>query len=159
MPIMGTILDEIYPPEGIFIESVEFDDEELAIDVTCVVPSGSYYMLKPPTYVTAENYVRILSQTSYLLAHHLLEQGLVPVEDVGPEEFAEAAVDHELYYRNLAMTFHEKTDKGVPFRMRLTLKDVRHLVRLGGFILFTFVNERTVISGEMSFVYVCSRQA
>jgi hypothetical protein len=92
------------------------------------------------------------------LAHHLIIEGLTGVE-VGPDEFAKAAVDHELYYRNLSMTFHEKVGKNVPFVMKLTLQNVREIRRMGDFLLFSFTNERTVISGEMSFIYVRGTEA
>lgn len=39
------------------------------------------------------------------------------------------------------------------FEMHLTLKNWREIQRFQGFVLFTFTNLRTVISGEMSFVF------
>ncbi len=160
MAIVGTILRKLYPPGEIFIQHAEFDDDKMSVEVTCLVPSGTNYTLRPIDYVTAENYVRCLSQASYLLAHHLLERGLVSI-DVSPEEFAQAAVNHELYYRSLPkITFHEKVGKGVLFVMKLTLKNIREIKRMG-FVLFSFTIERTVISGdgEMSFVYVRGAEA
>lgn len=158
MPIEDTILSEIYPPEEIFVTEAVFDDEEHSVTVTCLVPQRSYYTAKPIPYVTAENYVRCLSQASYILAHHLIIEGLTGVE-VSPDEFAKAAVDHELYYRNLAMTFHEKVGKNTQFVMKLVLGNVREIKRMGDFLLFSFTNERTVISGEMSFIYVRGAEA
>jgi len=52
------------------------------------------------------------------------------------------------------MTFHSRTGKNEGFEMRLVLKNFREIKRLQDFILFTFVNTRTVISGEMSFIFV-----
>ncbi|TSC92254.1 MAG: hypothetical protein CEN92_50 [Candidatus Berkelbacteria bacterium Licking1014_96] len=155
MAIVGTILRKIYPPGEIFIQSAKFDDDEMSVEVTCLVPSGSNYTLRPINYVTVENYVRCLSQASYLLAYRLLERGLVSI-DVSPEEFAQAAVNHELYYRKLPeITYHKKVSKDVLFVIRLTLKNIRKIKRIGDFVLFSFTIERTVISGdgEMKFVY------
>lgn len=159
MPIVGTILSEIYPPEEIFITEAVFDDEEHSVTVTCLVPQRSYYTAKPIPYVTAENYVRCLSQASYILAHHLIIKGLTGVE-VSPDEFARAAVNHELYYRNQAIDgFHEKVGKDIPFVIKLTLQNVREIKRMGGFVLFSFTIERTVIDGKMSFIYVRGTEA
>lgn len=145
------VLQLVYPPDEIFIVRHEFDDDRSAINVTCRVPSAAHYTNRPIPYVTAENYVRCLSQTSYLLAEHLLAQHALPLE-VTVEDFRSAAVAYQLYYRNLAMTFHALVRKDEEFPMRLTLKDWRELHWFRDFILFVFANKRTVISGEMSFV-------
>src|SRR4030042_595024 len=149
-----TLLDDIYPKTQIFIELAEFPDNEPSVIVTCCFPANDYYTSKPIPYVTTENYVRCLSQASYLLAEHVLANHLSEVE-ASVETFKKAAADYELYYRNLAMTFHERVAKGQQFVLKLSIKNSREIKRLGkDFILFTFTNEKTVISGEMSFVFI-----
>ena len=103
--------------------------------------------------MTAENYVRILSQSSYLLAHYVIENRLIALE-IAPDEFMRAMVEFELYYRNIAMTFHRRVGKGESFEMTLELTSFKEIRRLTDFVLFTFKNRRTVISGEMSFAYI-----
>jgi len=151
-----SILHLVYPEQEIFITSFTFLEKQEpfipAITVMCAIPLKSTYVLKPVPYVTAENYVRCLSQTSYLLARHVIKNNLIPV-DITEEAFVKAVVDYELYYRNLAMTFHKKVPKNQEFTMKLRLENVREIKRLEDFILFTFSNERTVISGEMSFIF------
>jgi len=147
---MRNLLNEFYPDNEIFITDAQYVDGEPAIEVTCLVPNESTYTLVEVNYVTAENYVRCLSQTSVLFVEHLLKQGLVSV-GFPAEKLRE--VFERLWYRNLAMTFHQNASKGRPFVMRLVLKNVREIRRLDEFILFTFTNKRTVISGEMSFVF------
>lgn len=149
------VVELIYPPDQIFIIDYHFNDEARAIDVNCLVPAGSQYTQNPIPYVTAENYVRCLSQSCYLLADRVLSQGLIEL-DISAEAFRLAATSYELYYRHLAMTFHSRVARGTPFAMRFSLKNWREIRRIRDFILFTFTNERTVISGEMSFVFEAS---
>ena len=150
--MQNNILQSLYPPEQIFITGYAFDDINLGITVTCCVPEGTQYSAPPIPYVTAENYVRCLSQACYLLAEHILDQRLLAV-DMDVAVFRRAAVEWEIFYRNLAMTFHQRVTKGAPFEMRFTLKNWKEIRRLEDFLLFTFTNARTVISGEMTFVF------
>lgn len=145
------LLRLIYKPKEIFIVSQEFDDQNCAIAAECCVPMRRQYTAQPLRYVTAENYVRCLSQASYLLGEHILEYKLIPLE-MPASEFRAAAARFEIYYRYLAMTFHEQVARGSPFPMRLCLKNWRELRQLQQSVLFVFTNERTVISGEMSYV-------
>lgn len=147
-----TLLERLYPPDEIFVGSPQYSDSEPRVTVTCCVPPGIGYTRIPIPYITAENYVRILSQASYLLSHYVLDRKLISL-DVSADEFLRAMVDFELYYRNLAMTFHKRVERGAEFEMTLHLKDWRVIKRMSDFVLFTFENERTVISGEMSFIY------
>jgi len=146
------ILRLIYPEQEIFIKDFKFPCEELSISTTCLVPSKTHYVLRPVPYVTTENYVRCLSQASYLLSHHIIKNGLIPLE-IPETAFIQAAMNYELYYRNLAMTFHKRVTKDEEFIMKLVLKNFREIKSLQDFILFVFSNTRTVISGEMSFVF------
>ena len=147
------ILKRIYPEDQIFVRNPRFSSGLPVLLVECVVPKGMGYTTKPVPYVTAENYVRILSQASYLLAHNIITNNIVQT-DISPEDFLRAMEDFQLYYRNLALTFHERVERGRVFEMELNLRNIRVIRRLQDFIIFTFANKRTVISGEMSFVFV-----
>jgi len=149
---MKNLLKELYPPEEIFVSNPRYQNDKPEMTVGCCVPRGRGYMLRPMSYISAENYVRILSQASYLLGYHVIERKMLPLA-VKPNEFLKAAINLQLYYRNIAMTFHKIVSKGELFEMTLQLTDFKELRRLQDFILFTFANKRTVISGEMSFVY------
>lgn len=146
------ILKLIYPDDQIFVHNPRFSEGLPVLVVDCIVPKKGGYTVKAVPYVTAENYVRILSQACYLLAYNLILSGLVPI-GISAGEFLTAMERYELYYRNLALTFHERVKKGQVFEMELDLKDVRKIHRLRDFVIFTFANKRTVISGEMSFVF------
>jgi len=149
-----TVLDEVYPKSEIYIREAVFAEDEVAVEVSCVVPSTKCYTARPIPYVTAENYVRCLSQTSYLLAEWALREKRLAVT-ASLETFLTAAANYEIYYRNLAMTFHDRTNRNEEFVLRLSIKNAREIKRLStDYVLFVFANERTVISGEMSFVYV-----
>lgn len=147
------ILERIYPNDQIFVRNPRFPSNLPMLLIDCVVPKGAGYSTKPIPYVTAENYVRILSQASYLLAHNIITNNMVQI-DISPEDFLRAMEDFQLYYRNLALTFHERVERGRVFEMELNLRNIRVIRRLQDFIIFTFANKRTVISGEMSFVFV-----
>ena len=147
-----SILSLIYPNEEIFIKDYSFLENELSIKVSCMVPSNSYTKKNIP-YVTAENYVRCLSQASYILAHHILKNKLIPI-DIDETSFLKAMEDYELYYRNNSMTFHHRSKRGEEFEMELSLKNFREIKNIKNYILFTFLNKKTVISGEMSFIFL-----
>lgn len=147
------ILERIYPNDQIFVCNPRFSNDSPVLLIDCVVPKGIGYTTKPVPYVTAENYVRILSQASYLLAHNIITNNIVQT-NISPEDFLKAMEGFQLYYRNLALTFHECVERGRVFEMELNLRNVRMIRRLQDFIIFTFANKRTVISGEMSFVFV-----
>ena len=147
-----SILSIIYPDNEIYIKKFSFSPKTLSIKVACVVPVQGYGKQDIP-YVTAENYVRCLSQTSYLLAHYVLKKKLIPI-GVSEEVFLKAMEAWELYYRNLSMTFHHRSKRGERFEMELSLKNFCEIKSLKDYILFTFSNKKTVISGEMSFVFL-----
>jgi hypothetical protein len=147
-----SILSLIYPDDEIFIKEFSFLEKELAVKTICVVPEKSYVKKQIP-YVTAENYVRCLSQASYLLADHILKNKLISTE-INEASFLKAMEEYELYYRNLSMTFHHRSKRGEEFEMELFLKNVREIKSLKDYILFQFSNKKTVISGEMSFIFL-----
>lgn len=148
---IDSILTQIYPPEGIFIQNYSFDDERLSIHVNCKIV-GRSYTTSPVPYVTAENYLRCLSQACYLLADHIIERKLINI-DISLSAFRDAATNYDLYYRNVSMTFHKRTEIEEIFQMTFQLTNFKEIKRLQDFILFTFVNRKTVISGEMSFIF------
>lgn len=150
------ILETLYKPGEVWVSGALYDPRRPHMTVTCRVPRGQQYTAREITYVTAENYVRILSQACYLLAYHVVEKKLVPLE-VTLEDLVHAMLGHELYYRNLSMTFHERVAREEPFTMTLELVDFRSVRRVTDFVIFSFKNHRTVISGEMSFVYAARR--
>lgn len=148
------VLKLIYPEHEIFVRPILFNKDNLSMEVKCNVPKSTGYTNSIVPYVTAENYTRILSQTCYLLADLLFQQEALPLKiTISSTEFRQAVMKYQLYYRNLAMTFHEQVEKGSEFHMTLLLKDFREISRIDDFVIFSFHNKRSVISGEMSFVY------
>lgn len=147
---MQNILTEIYPTECIFIQNYTFDDEKLSIQVICKV-IGESYPTKPVAYVTAENYLRCLSQACYLLTDHIIEKKLIDI-DISLPVFRDAIINDEWYYRNTKMTFHKKIGVQETFKMTILLKNPKEIRILRNFILLTFIIEKDVISGEMDFI-------
>lgn len=148
-----SILKLVYPKPEIYIKDAIFNAKNLAIRVSCLVPLSEHYTINPIPYVTTENYVRCLSQSSYILGYYIIKNNLIPI-DISLNSFKQAVKEFELYYRNLSMTFHKRVKRDEIFQMELILKNFKEIKRLQDFILFTFTNKRTVISGEMSFVFI-----
>lgn len=149
---MESILSLIYPDEEIYIKDFSFLTESLAVKTTIIVPEKSYGKQMIP-YVTAENYVRCLSQASYLLGYHILKHRLIKTT-FDEKSFLNAMEKWQLYYRNLSMTFHHRAIRGEAFVMELELKNFKEIKRIEEYLLFSFTNKKTVIGGEMSFVFV-----
>jgi len=147
------LLKRIYPEDEVFVHNPIFHENLPILKVACMVPKGRGYALKPVPYITAENYVRILSQASYLLAFYIIQNNLLDIK-ISVRDFLQALDGFQLYYRNLSLIFHERVERGKVFEMELNLKNARVIRNLHDFIIFTFTNKRTVISGEMSFVYI-----
>ncbi len=145
------VLHLLYPPQETFITRYKFDDQNHGITVTCRIPDQVSYTTTKIPYVTAEQYVRCLSQASYLLVEHLLRKKILLME-LTVEEFLQAATEWRIFYRQIAMSFHELVSRNEEFKMRLTLKNVQQIRRFEEFTLFTFENHRVVISGSMSFI-------
>ncbi len=146
------LLKSIYPENEIFVAPLEFNEADRSLILNCNVPPTSGYTVGNLSYITAENYVRILSQSCYVLAEKLIEGNTLAL-DITIEQFRKAAIEYQLFYRNLAMTFHSLTEKGQSFLMTLSLKDFKEIKRMDDYVLFSFENKRCVISGEMSFIY------
>lgn len=147
------ILEILYPDEEIFVKNYSFDKEKMSIEVECFVPLKSNYAKKIVPYVTTENYVRCLSEASYLLSHYLIKDRILDFK-INEDEFIKAMANYDLYYRNLSMTFHKRTKKDEPFKIIMELKNIKEIKSLNSSLLFVFSNRKTVISGEMSFIYV-----
>lgn len=149
------ILKLLYPKDEIFVKEYTFKKEGCAIKSQCLVPLTANYSSSLVPYVTAENHLRCLSQNSYLLAQHLIRNKLLN-PSLTEDAFISSMLKFELQYRHLAMTFHQKVDKGKLFEIVLELKNFREIKGLNDSLLFVFSNKRTVISGEMSFI--CSKK-
>ncbi|MFZ4648738.1 MAG: HD domain-containing protein [Patescibacteria group bacterium] len=147
------LLEYLYPINEIFVKNTVFTNENRGIEVDCIVPSGGKYTNEVVSYVTAENYVRCLSQASYLLTDHLIKNGLIPFK-ISESEFIQAMISCELYYRDLMIRFHKKIKKNESFKIVLRLKDCARLNRLDNSLLFSFKTARTAISAEISFIFI-----
>lgn len=144
------VLSLIYNLEQIFIKKYIFLDDVCGIKVTCNIPLKCQYTKIFIPYVSAENFLRCFSQSSYLLGEHMAEKKLIPIS---ADDFRNAMANYELYYRSYSSTYHKLILKNTDFEMVLKLKNWREIKNITDTILFTFTCERLVISGEMSFAY------
>jgi hypothetical protein len=146
------IVELIYPPDQIYIANPMYQDSIIAMDVECLVPTGGQYTINRIPYVSAENQVRILSQTCFLFAEHIISTNLIHL-GITAEEFREAAISYRLQYRKLNLNFPREATRGTPFPMRFTLENWRRVRRINDYIIFTFANRSAVTWGKAEFVY------
>jgi hypothetical protein len=152
--ITETVLDLIYPKDEIFIREFWPSGDRIGAKIVCLVPASGGYTVQPIPYVTAENYVRCLSQAGYLLMEHALAHGLLPHLDKTVDQFHSAARRFEIFYHHLAMKFGVLYQRGVPFDLRIEVKNSRRTRQIGqDRILIAFATELTVIRAEMTLVY------
>lgn len=148
------ILNVLYPKDLIFIKSKIFNKDKLSIETACLVPSENNYSKIPVPYVTEENYDRCLSQTAYIFAYNLIKEDALLPYKITESDFIKAMVNLNFYYRSSNKTLHKRVKKGEEFKIHLKLKEVVSNKIFRKFQLITFIIERTVVSGKISFVYV-----
>lgn len=148
------ILKKIYPENEIFVNHYFFNDKNKLIEASCIVPMESNYAKNLVPYVTAENFIRCISQSSYLLSHHLIKEKILPIE-ISEKEFLSGAKNYDFYYRNLPpIKFIKKINKGETFKLIIDLQKVRRIKNLNDSFFFTFFIQKTIIiGGETTFIY------
>jgi len=103
---------------------------------------------QPIEYVTAEQYVRCLSQLSYVLVGFLIQDKVADFDFADYETFKRLMVECKMWFRRSDLRYLKNIPKGADFELSLTLKEVGTLrvfsicvLEIGG-----------VIRGELEFV-------
>ncbi|MCD6270252.1 hypothetical protein J7J23_00545 [bacterium] len=143
------ILKHFYPLDEIFVRFFHILSDGKTIETVCNVPKDNYNTAKPIWHVTAEDYIQCLNQTAYLFCYFLIKNKIVPLS-LSETDFFKEGEEYKFYYRKLNLSFYRLVEKEKEFRVRMSLKKFKQIKNL---TLLSFLIEKTVISGEISFIY------
>jgi putative flippase GtrA len=143
------LLELLYVPDAIYLqEATAYSAEQKTVTGRFVVPRSHSYTRQPIEYVTAEQYVRCLSQLSYVLVGFLIQDKVNDFDLTNDLAFKRLMVDCKMWFRRSDLRYRKNILKGTDFELSLTLKEVRTLrvfsvcvLEIGG-----------VIRGELEFV-------
>ena len=147
------ILSHFYQPNEIFINHFNLlrnGKGSHGIEAICSVPMDNYNTANPIWHVTAEDYIQCLNQTAYLLTYNFIKNKLVPLR-LSEEKFFRKGEEYKFYYRRLDLSFYRLVEKEKEFRIRMFLKRFKVFKN---FDILSFIIEKTVISGQISFIYL-----
>jgi len=143
------ILELLYLPEAIYLkEIVSYSAEQKTIVGRFVVPRSHSYTRQPIEYVTAEQYVRCLSQLSYVLVGFLIQDRIVDFDFTDFETFKRLMVECKMWFRRSDLRYVRNTSKETEFELSLTFKEVGTLRAFSTCIL----GIGGVVRGELEFV-------
>lgn len=139
----------IYPDEEIFVKSVAAGEKDNSIIIEFVVPQGSSYTDLPIPYVSAEQYVRCLSQLSYLVGFLLV----LPEENFDENLCKSLRDKFRMYYRKINyMKFRKLVGRGEPFKVSATYSDIKRYKQDRLLVKIDFTGK--VIEGTVDFVII-----
>lgn len=144
-----SILNILYLPEAIYLQKiVTYYPEQKKATGRFYVPMAHSYTHQPIEYVTAEQYVRCLSQLSYVLVGSLIQDRIADFDFTDFETFKRLMKECKMWFRRSDLRYVKNTLKEAEFELSLTLKEVRTLrvfsvcvLEIGG-----------VVRGELEFV-------
>ena len=144
------ILDLLYKPEAIYLTEISgYNVDEKTITGQFSVPMYPAYAKKPFEYVTAENYIRCLSQLSYVLVGLLIGDACPSLTFADITSFNELMVEQKMWFRRSDIHYVKNTKKDVAFSITLNLKnvDTRKV-----FVVCTLQIAGGILRGELEFV-------
>ena len=121
----GTILevmcDELkeYKPDGVWLEGATVDLRLQRIQVVCRIPQADY--VTTTAHVTREQFVRGLSQASFLLFWTLIKEG--KITQINLQQMTADA--DRIYYARDQITYRRLENPDEPFSIILGIKRVR----------------------------------
>ena len=143
------LLELLYLPEAIYLrEMVDYSVERKSATGRFVVPRSHSYTRQPIEYVTAEQYVRCLSQLSYVVVGFLIQDKVADFDFADYETFKRLMVECKMWFRRSDLRYLKNITKGTDFELLLTLKEVGTL-RIFSICILEISG---VIRGELEFV-------
>lgn len=143
------ILELLYLPEAIYLkEVVSYSPEQKTVTGRFIVPRSHSYTRQPIEYVTAEQYVRCLSQLSYILVGFLIQDRITDFDFTDFETFERLMVEYKMWFRRSDLRYVKNTSKETEFELSLTLKELR-MVRVFSICILEIGG---VVRGELEFV-------
>ena len=148
------LLEMFYLPEAIYLTDLHFSKQEKLADGRFVVPSAHSYTPKPIPYVTAEQYMRCLSQLSYVLVGFLIQSQVTDFTFADNETFKRLMIECQMWFRRSTLRYLKNIPKDTEFQLTLVLKEVS---TLSVFAVCT-LEVSGVIRGELEFVAPLNEQ-
>jgi hypothetical protein len=143
------LLELLYLPEAVYLqEVVDYSAERKSVRGRFSVPRSHSYTRQPIEYVTAEQYVRCLSQLSYVVVGFLIQDKVADFDFADFETFKQLMVECKMWFRRSDLRYLKNITKGTDFELSLTLKEVRTL-RVFSICVLEISG---VIRGELEFV-------
>jgi len=143
------LLKLLYLPDAIYLQEVtKYSTEQKSITGRFSVPLFPSYSVKPFNYVTAEQYVRCLSQLSYVLIGCLIQDKIADFNFTNFDKFKELMKNHKMWFRRSDLNYHENIPKETEFDLSLTLKETR----IARIFSICGLEISGVISGKLQFV-------
>src|SRR3989344_6147668 len=141
------ILDVFYKPEAIYLkEVISYNGNTRSISGRFVVPMLPSYSVLPINYVTAEQYIRSLSQLSYALIGMLVEDGAIAFASFA--EFKILMTECRLYFMRTDLIYRRKILREEAFEITLTC---RSDTELNGYRMCNLCVSGAVIRGALHF--------
>lgn len=145
-----TILDLLYKPEAVFLKEIsDYSVDERTATGRFSVPMHPSYTKEPFEYVTAENYIRCLSQLSYVLVGLLIEDSCPSLTFADIQSFNKLMTEQKMWFRQSDIHYVKNTKKDTEFIITLNLKsvDMRR-----AFVVCTLLIGGGILRGELEFV-------
>ncbi len=121
------LLELLYLPEAIYLqEVVAYSAEQKSATGRFSVPRSHSYTRQPFKYVTAEQFVRCLSQLSYVVVGFLIQDKVADFDFTNFETFKQLMVEHKMWFRRSNLRFLKNIPKETNFELSLTLKAVNY---------------------------------
>ena len=144
------LLELFYESEAIYLQKIVYDAVGKTITGQFIVPSGTTYSRVAVDYVTAEQYMRCLSQLSYVLVGFLVRDGVIGKGSMNFSRFQRFMTASLLWLRRSKLHYHTHVGREVPFE--LTLQVVATRLLRGQFATCTLSVGGAIIRGELEFV-------
>lgn len=143
------LLELKYPPESIYLrEVVAYSAEQKSASGRFAVPHLQSYTRQPFEHVAVEQYIRCLSQLSYVVVGFLIQDQVADFNFTNYDIFKRLMVAQKMWFRRSDLRYLKKIPKGTNFELSLTLKDVRTIRVFSVCVL----EVRGVIRGQLEFV-------
>lgn len=141
-----SILSLLYPEHEIYLIDITFS-EPPSTAVTFKLPLHGYFK-QGNDYVTAENYMRCLSQACYLTVYQSIKEDWY-AENLEEEDFKKRLAEGLMYFRDMRIKFKKKMSKKDPVALKIKLLSSE---RVGKFIKYSLEITSEAISGTITCV-------
>ena len=120
------VLDLLYKPDAVYLKEISsYSTENKVVTGHFSIPLQPSYTKESFGYVTAENYIRCLSQLSYVLVGFLIEDGYPGSTFACTETFNRLMVEQKMWFRWSDIHYSKNTAKNTNFPIILKLKNVK----------------------------------